>query len=55
MDDWNKFGPEDFVFRIIHMGPEWANRKIRHERERQLVHENVLKTYNNMDFYPFTP
>lgn len=55
VDDWNKFGPEDFVFRIIHMGPEWANRKIRRERERQLVHENVLKTYNNMDFYPFTP
>jgi predicted GIY-YIG superfamily endonuclease len=55
VQDWNQFGPDDFVFRIIHMGPEWANEKVRLERERQLVHENALKTYNNLKFYPFTP
>lgn len=55
VENWNQFGPGDFVFRVIHMGSEWANEKVRLERERQLVHENALKTYNNLKFYPLTP
>lgn len=55
VQDWNKFGPEDFVFRIMHMGSEWVNREVRLERERQLVRENASNTYNNINFYPLTP
>lgn len=55
VQDWNKFGPEDFVFRIMHIGSEWVNREVRLERERQLVRENASNTYNNINFYPLTP
>lgn len=37
------------------MGAEWTDRKVRLERERQLVHENASNTYNNLKFYSLTP
>eukprot|EP00878_Enallax_costatus_P005964 GHUV01006256.1.p1 GENE.GHUV01006256.1~~GHUV01006256.1.p1 ORF type:complete len:533 (+),score=-103.85 GHUV01006256.1:477-2075(+) len=55
VDDWNKLGSNNFVFQIIHMGSEWTNRRVRLERERQLVHENALNTYNNINLYLSIP
>lgn len=50
--DWNQYGPEAFIFRILLFGIEWRSKTARRQQELHYITTNSTRVYNK---YPATP
>lgn len=45
-EDWNNYGESSFVFTILFIGDDWAERSVRIEKEARLITDHPQKCYN---------